>query len=269
MAILQRTVNGSFTEIYIGGGNGWITQSAPTNFHHFWKQKILTGTETPEDFREVTDKEKAALEQSDAKWEKPSEDFIAQMAALGVTWNADTGFFELNTLVDIGYREMINIYQQSLPYIFRVLMKGEPYNSYNQGWTRTYLPITASQTTIDFGLNRKLEVLKFYECNSPNFKWYFNNALRKIIGLIKVRENLNLNPLPALEEVTVQIEYASNAVVSLQGSPNLSLASLQYMVDNSKNVTSATVTLHPDAYARLTEELIAAAAEKNIVFATT
>ena len=93
MAILQRTVNGSFTEIYIGGGNGWITQSAPTNFHSFWKQKILTGNKTPEDFREVTDKEKAALEKSDAKWEKPSEDFIAQMAALGVTWNADTGFF--------------------------------------------------------------------------------------------------------------------------------------------------------------------------------
>lgn len=268
MAILQRTVNGSFTEIYIGGGNGWITQAAPTNFHQFWKQKILTGTETPEDFREVTDKEKAALEQSDAKWEKPSEDFIAQMAALGVTWNADTGFFELNTLVDIGYREMINIYQQSLPYIARALEKGLPYDSYNQGWTRTYLPIAVNQTTIDFGLNRKLEVLKFTTCYGPNFKWYFNNALRKIIGLIEVRENLNLNPLPALEEVTVMLKNMTKTV-SLQGSPNLSLASLQYMVDNANGVISATVTLHPDAYARLTEELIAAAAEKNIVFATT
>lgn len=268
MAILQRTVNGSFTEIYIGGGNGWITQSAPTNFHSFWKQKILTGNKTPEDFREVTDKEKAALEKSDAKWEKPSEDFIAQMAALGVTWNADTGFFELNTLVDIGYREMINIYQQSLPYIFRQLNKGYGYDSYNMTSVRTFLPMSLRMATLDISYNRALEVLKFETCFGPDFKWCFNNALRKIIGAITAIGNLNLNPLPALEDVTVKL-INTTKTVSLQGSPNLSLASLQYMVDKSKDVTSATVTLHPDAYARLTEELIAAAAEKNIVFATT
>ena len=268
MAILQRTVNGSFTEIYIEGGNGWITQAAPTNFHQFWKQKILTGTETPEDFRGVTDKEKAALEQSDAKWEKPSEDFIAQMAALGVTWNADTGFFELNTLVDIGYREMINIYQQSLPYISRRLMKGNAYNSYNMTSVRTFLPMSLHMATLDIAYNRALEVLKFTTCFGPEFNWYWNNALRKIIGAITAIGNLNLNPLPALEEVTVKL-INTTKTVSLQGSPNLSLASLQYMVDNANGVISATVTLHPDAYARLTEELIAAAAEKNIVFATT
>lgn len=216
----------------------------------------------------MTDKEKAALEQSDAKWEKPSEDFKAQMAALGVTWNADTGFFELNTLVDIGYREMINIYQQSLPFIARVLMKGDAYNVFGQGRPRTYLQITVDKTSIDFGLNKNLEVLNFYQCDDPTFNWYYNIALRKIIGLIKTRSNLNLNPLPALEEVTVVLTTTAKTV-SLQGSPNLSLASLQYMVDNSDRVISATVTLHPDAYARLTEELIAAAAEKNIVFATT
>lgn len=268
MAILQRTVNGSFTEIYIGGGNGWITQSVPTNFHSFWKQKLLTGTETPEDFREVTDKEKAALEKSDAKWEKPSEDFIAQMAALGVTWNADTGFFELNTLVDIGYREMINIYQQSLPYIFRQLNKDIGYTSSTMTSVRTFLPIKAADAKLDFSANGALEVLKFSFCPNPTFVWLNNNSLRKIIGVIATRKNLNLNPLPALEDVTVRVEF-DNVTVSLQGSPNLSFASLQYMVDNAKNVPSATVTLHPDAYARLTEELIAAAAEKNIVFATT
>ena len=267
MAILQRTVNGSFTEIYIGS-NGWITQSAPTNFHQFWKQKILGPDESIDDFREVSETEKAALEKSDAKWEKPSEDFIAQMAALGVTWNADTGFFELNTLVDIGYREMIYIYQQSLAYIARALEKGKPYCSYNQGWTRTYLPIAVNQTNIDFGLNRKLEVLKFTTCFGSEFNWYWNYALRKIIGAITAIGNLNLNPLPALEEVTVKL-INTTKTVSLQGSPNLSLASLQYMVDNARDVPSATVTLHPDAYARLTEDLIAAAAEKNIVFATT
>lgn len=268
MAILQRTVNGSFTEIYIGGGNGWITQAAPTNFHSFWKQKILGPDESIDDFREVSDTEKQQLLDSDAKWEKPSEDFRAQMAALGVKWNADTGFFELNTLVDIGYREMINIYQQSLPYIYHRLVNDTGYNSYALTSVRTFLPMSLHRAKLDISYNQALEVLNFKTCFGPEFKWYLNNRLRRIIGVTTAVGNLNLNPLPALEDVTVKL-IDTTETVSLQGSPNLSLASLQYMVDNANGVKPATVTLHPDAYARLTEELIAAAAEKNIVFATT
>ena len=50
---------------------------------------------------------------------------------------------------------------------------------------------------------------------------------------------------------------------------NLNFESLRYLVSNSGNGTSPiTITLHPDAYARLTEELIATAADKNITLAS-
>lgn len=54
----------------------------------------------------------------------------------------------------------------------------------------------------------------------------------------------------------------------ISGAPLLSLASIQYMVDHAANTTPITITLHPDAYARLTDEIITAATAKQINFAT-
>ena len=39
--------------------------------------------------------------------------------------------------------------------------------------------------------------------------------------------------------------------------------------DNAANTTPITITLHPDAYARLTDEIITAATAKQINFVTT
>lgn len=56
--------------------------------------------------------------------------------------------------------------------------------------------------------------------------------------------------------------------ISFVDSPLLSLSSLQYLVTNAANTSPITVTLHPDAYARLTDEIITAATAKQINFAT-
>ena len=71
---------------------------------------------------------------------------------------------------------------------------------------------------------------------------------------------------PKLETVYL---CAIKTSFNIIGAPLLSLASIQYMVDNAANTSPITITLHPDAHARLTEELIAQAAEKQITFATT
>ena len=87
------------------------------------------------------------------------------------------------------------------------------------------------------------------------------------IYMTKLRDNeqLFIN-CPKLETVYLcAIKKSFNIIYS----PLLSLASIQYMVDNAANTTPITITLHPDAHARLTEELIAQAAEKQITFATT
>ena len=56
--------------------------------------------------------------------------------------------------------------------------------------------------------------------------------------------------------------------ISFSDSPLLSLDSIQYLIAYAANTSPITITLHPDAYARLTDELIAQATEKQITFAT-
>ncbi|MDU1893028.1 MAG: hypothetical protein E6767_20315, partial [Dysgonomonas sp.] len=52
--------------------------------------------------------------------------------------------------------------------------------------------------------------------------------------------------------------------------PMINFESLQFMVDQALPPATGilTIILHPDAYARLTPELIATATAKNITFAT-
>lgn len=104
-----------------------------------------------------------------------------------------------------------------------------------------------------------------------NFENAFFNlvALRKIIGVIveagQAIWNNAFGNCTALEDVRIRDLRSS---LSFQDSSKLSLSSLQYLVTNAANTSPITVTLHPDAYARLTDELIAQATEKQITFAT-
>lgn len=71
-----------------------------------------------------------------------------------------------------------------------------------------------------------------------------------------------------LEEVRIEIK----GDISFADSPKLSLASLSFTVeqgDRYSTATTKTLTLHPTAYARVTDELFALAAEKQITIAST
>lgn len=64
--------------------------------------------------------------------------------------------------------------------------------------------------------------------------------------------------------------------ISFADSPLLSLSSMQYLVSNAANTTEITVTVHPDVYAKLTDEsnaewhtVLTDAEAKQITFATT
>ena len=68
--------------------------------------------------------------------------------------------------------------------------------------------------------------------------------------------------------VSVKIKGLTHSLV-FRDSPLLSLDSISFMVSNAANTKAITLTLHPDAYARVTEEVFAAAAAKNITIAST
>lgn len=303
MAIQTRIVNGSHTEIYTGGGNS-ITQSAPTNFHQFYTRKILTATESIDDFREVTASERATLEQSDAAWKRPPQSFIdkwnkacaySTKADYFGKYNEDTGFFELNEIIDIGYDEALQIWARS---IHTVVFESRKYALSASGWAeanrygqcRTYFPIicgggySGADMTMVLRGNGTVETVNFvsgYGNSLGNFiKLYGAFAhcekLRKILCHIGI-PYLDNNTFPNCESleylnISMYVDSKSFGNLDLRWSPKLSDESISRIIRQAtlqKQENSMTLTLHPDAYARVTDELFAIAAEKNITIATT
>lgn len=295
MAIQTRILNGSFTEIYVGGGN-FITQSAPTNFHQFWTQKVLTPGESIEDFKEVTASEKAALEKSDAKWERPSDWEIAQWemyATIGNKkyglYNRDTGYAELNGIIDIGLDEMRTILAAApMTRLFsgdNFYMSMYYFNNRSLDTCRTCMPIYhdsrggTTGNTISFSYAASFEVLQFCKNNYISIRRAFVGCkrLRKILGFNGSCGNSADALLNAFASC-VALETAEVGSlwhdVSFADSPLLSKESVEYMVqhrrtDGNFGTYHFTLTLHPEAYARVTDELFALAAEKNITIAST
>ena len=56
--------------------------------------------------------------------------------------------------------------------------------------------------------------------------------------------------------------------ISFADSPLLSMASVSYMVEHATGSSAITITLHPDAYARVTSAILAAANAKQITIAS-
>ncbi|MBP3514418.1 MAG: hypothetical protein J6J74_08095, partial [Elusimicrobiaceae bacterium] len=133
---------------------------------------------------------------------------------------------------------------------------------------RTYVNTVTSR--MFFGSN-KLEVLVLNDIEATESWGMFGNCsnLRTIDGIIGVRNQKQLDKMfvgcNALREV--RISYLG-ANISFADSPNLSLASISFMVTYAANTSPITITLHPTAYARVTDELFAVAASKNITIAS-
>lgn len=116
---------------------------------------------------------------------------------------------------------------------------------------------------------------------SVNVTSFAGPRLRRIIGAINCKRytgagsHLLFGSCPMLEDVSI---LELNANLNLSGCPRINAASLTYLVNRryTRDGIAITVTLHPDVFARLTDEanadwhqVLLDAAEKNITFATT
>ena len=295
MAIETRIVNNSFTEIYVGGGN-YLTQSAPTNFHQFYKRKILTDGESADDFREVTTSQKSQIEASDAKWEAPKPWEIQQWEEWSYVkgkrygcYNPTTGFAELNGKKDIALDEMRTILASAFMtryFLFTsvTFMRTFQYNGKMLNKCRTLMPICHSSAggqtgpAPSFEYWDKIETVQFCNNNYTNYERMFYSCrnLRRVLGIsLNIGGSGSLKDAfarcTALEALEAKDLYKD---LSLADSPKLSVESVRYMIENRRSdgvfgQMAFTLTLHPEAYARVTDELFALAAEKNITIAST
>ena len=200
------------------------------------------------------------------------------------TYNTETGYFELNGLTDITYEEAVYTYTHSVQ---GLLSSASREHVFFRTTLRTVLPIkeviqVQRNWKQAFSAAPKLEVVSFYPgvANVQNGTQMFSECIKlKHILPHLIMENCNASEMfyncKSLE--TAKIKSLKNSV-SFAQSPLLSLESLRFTVDNRPDYfTSAIIiTVHPDVYAKLTDEtnaewhqVLIDAAAKNITFATT
>ena len=210
--------------------------------------------------------------------------FIDRWLALVYEWgtfNESTGYFELNGLTDISYREAINIVNRYNP---GQGTDGWRPNSNNQSdyfKARTTIPCIAAPSAHPYlTWNIWIECTHFAYNQTANFTsltQYGCRRLRRMLDKIQATAAITLSLWNALEECYI----ATNNTISAPNSKFLSLASIVYMVDNATNTGAVTYTFHADAYARCVADtteytyngqtytgIIAYAAARNITIAS-
>ena len=170
------------------------------------------------------------------------------------------------------FAEALRIYDSWLK-AGKSAMKGAYTSAIQTG--RTVIPPLQSYNALDmsdcFNRNRNLEVFVTRMCVIGNLSGAFNGCTKLTTVKIHTLQFATSvkNCFAGCSSLTTVELTRLKLSISFADSPLLSLSSMQYLVDNAANTTPITITLHPDAHARLTEELIAQAAEKQITFATT
>ena len=178
---------------------------------------------------------------------------------------------ELNEL-RLTYEEALNTYFASGE--FSVAVDGA--YAFNNN-IRTLIPrrIRGVSASAAWQSCANLEALVFVDGLFTNL----SNAFRSCPKLRKISLIANYNTIDgafvgcrSLEELTLK---GLRHNVSFADSPLLNLTSFEYLIANATNTSTITITVHPDVYAKLTDEsntewhlVLVDAAEKNIVFAT-
>lgn len=201
--------------------------------------------------------------------------------ARGAVYNADTGLYELNGLTDITEDQMREIYLYTASRIYDFNMS----YTFSALYIRTNFPVNkrymANREFIGtFFICRDIEVIYISDktgmINSFNSPFYQCQSLREIMGEIIITsiKQFYFNPFADCWALTTfKLTGVSNNL-SLSASPKIDLASMKWMIDNANNTAAITITVHPELYAKLTDEtgapewyaLNQLAASRNIAF---
>lgn len=192
-------------------------------------------------------------------------------------YNEATGFFELNGLKDITYAEAMEIYAVSAGWGANNsdALRALPAKLFSGFQGRTLFPAIYQMQWVSmanmFNGCPNLEAIRISRTGSiiPYDSEYaiFRNCpkLKRVFDEIQYFvDNLTFQGCKALEDVRLRVSGSAN----FTDSPHLSIESIEYMVNKSLATGPITITLHPDAYARVTDDIFAAAAAKNITIAT-
>lgn len=179
-------------------------------------------------------------------------------------YNSKTGYFELNGITDIGYDEAIRIYQHMLEY---------PYpTGIDRVRLRTNLIKPSALAMYDLGpninklfrcwdlLTCRIGIESSYTCRPSSADEVFVYcpnlyAVYGIVDLGAIRKTTTLNLFNAVSDFSALKNIKLRNLkqnFKLTQAPNLSLESMQYLINNAANKTPITIEVHPSMYAKLT-----------------
>lgn len=178
-------------------------------------------------------------------------------------YNEDSGFFELNGLLDISTQEAIDILEAG------DCQRGSCQALYScNAKIRTNFPaehMADIEVGYPFYYCKNIEVI-----NATNIAWRFPvfgaPKLHTIIGLADVMgDGLRIADQPSLVNLTIMGLTRS---IDLGNQPDITMESLAQIVANAKNTKEISIKLHAEVFAKLPPELVDSAATKNITFTT-
>lgn len=180
------------------------------------------------------------------------------------------------------YNEALSIYRASAGF---PMLTNNMYSlrSVNADKLRTALPFLTEPTVslYQFGLyGNNIDVVRFYPFTDNSI--YVSNMVQSFRRTKRVLTILNVRSLKtadfysfgsSLLEYLLLKELRSD--LPLNNCKNLERVCFEYIIKNASNTTAITITVHPDVYAKLTDEnntewhqILLDGAVKNITFAT-
>lgn len=254
--------------------------------HSFHRSLVLTEGESASEWREVTPAQKTALEAEDEGRKDPPRAFID-------LWNASCVYTDYNRITDRfgeyvedkGLFELCGTlltYEEALeiaPLFTRSIFADYMDHRYTSLLVRALpaVPVSAWGCSYvhTFGACLNLERIRFAKTNGGLVR--ISNALYMFLGCLKlhtiegtlyINENANTESMFDNCEKLREVRIITLTSLRLAQSPELSDESIAYLVNNRQGSKAITLTLHPTAYARVTEEIFEAAAAKNVTIAS-
>lgn len=179
-------------------------------------------------------------------------------------YNSETGYFELNGITDIDYYEALRIYQYALEYpnptrIDNINIRTNLIKQSILSWN-DLRPNIDSLFRSPKLLTCRVSTDKYGGCFATSAKSAFNacpvlHTVYGIVDLYYIADKGVLNPCNAAVENTAlkNIKFSRlRQDFKLTQAPNLSLESMQYLINNAANTAPITIEVHPSMYAKLT-----------------
>ena len=297
---MEINVTNRYTEISMGGGK-FLTYKRPTMFPQFFSRKILASGESADDFREVTADERAKMEAGRDAWVRPPQELIERWNALckiahyngldasgniirkvAGRYNEATGFFELyGTFLDITAEEALWIIEVSTAWqgTAQSTPDGTAASLYhrNESRPRALLPIACDNSVSLRSVNKiSLIALNYYYPTRPvpvsNLRQYDVERCvtpMDVSGIsYKAGNTEGFYSFGLFGGVKYILLHNLKCDWPLERCANIEIVCIEYAVDHAANTKPITITLHADAFARCTPELLAKAEAKNITITT-